>query len=106
MTKEEILEKLLRLFKHNGVNNFIIPDDAELLYNRYKRNYYLALIEISSDKYKCRISWTIEGNHISITSMVFNHYVQDAMKPEKRQYQEWNDRITKLMNINKLMVKI
>lgn len=104
MTKEEILEKLLRLFKHNGVNNFIIPDDIELLYNRYKRNY--SIIQMSSDKYKCRISWTIEGNHININIMVFNHYVQDAIKPEKRQYQEWNDRITKLMNINKLMVKI
>ena len=44
MSKEEILEKLLRLFKHNGVNNFIIPDDAELLYHRDKR--YYSLIQI------------------------------------------------------------
>ena len=106
MSKEEILEKLLRLLKHNGVNDFIIPDDAEfeLIFNRLLRNY--SIIEISSDKYKCRITWAIEGNHITINTISFNHYVQDAMKPEKHQYQEWNDRITKLMNISKLMVKI
>jgi len=104
MSKEEILEKLLRLFKHNGVNNFIIPDDAELLYHRDKR--YYSLIQISSDKYKCRITWIIEGNCISINNMVFNHYVQDVIKPEKRNYQEWNDYVNKIKGMNILIDKI
>ena len=104
MSKEEILEKLLSLLRHNGVNDFIIPDDFELIYDSAMSTF--SVIQISSDKYKCRITWTIEGNYISINTMVFNHYVQDVIKPEKLQYQEWNDRIAKLMNINKLMVKI
>lgn len=104
MSQEEILEKLLRLLKDNGVNDFIIPDDAELVHKRASSTF--SVIQISSDKYKCIIAWTIEGNYITINTMVFNHYVQDGIKPEKHQYQEWNDRITKLMNINKLMVNI
>lgn len=104
MSKDDILEKLLRLLKHNGVNDFIIPDDFELTYDSTMSDF--SVIQISSDKYDCRIVWIIEGNYISINTMVFNHYVQDVIKPEKCQYQEWNDRIAKLMNINKLMVKI